>query len=73
MPDAAVSCGNSPSTVARDSAFAVEVDEEKWSPGLDGHGNQRELARIEVGLVLGAGRGAQRAVEVVGPGVIVAL
>ena len=51
----------------------VGVDEDEGSPAVDLDGEEGELAGVEVGLVFGGGGGAEGAVEVVRPGVVVAL
>ena len=52
---------------------AVRVDEDERPPGVDRHRQEAELRLVEALLALGARRGAERAVEVVRPGVVGAL
>src|SRR6476646_8128590 len=51
----------------------VRVDEEERAPGVDARCEQRPVGVVELGLALRARRRSQRAVEVVRPGVVVAL
>ena len=51
----------------------VRVDEDERTPGVDLHGQEPELRRVEAGLAVGARRRAERAVEAVRPRVVRAL
>ena len=51
----------------------VRVDEHERSPGFHLDRHEPELRLVEAGLALRARRGAERAVEAVGPGVVRAL
>src|SRR5512144_3199614 len=51
----------------------VEVDEDERPPCFQAQRAQGIGARVEIWLILHTWRGAQAAVEVIGPGVVVAL
>ena len=53
--------------------LGARVDEQERPPGVDARRQQRPVGLVEARLAIGARRGAQRAVEVVRPGVVVAL
>jgi hypothetical protein len=53
--------------------FRIRIDEHERSPCLDCSGNESKIVRVELGLAVGARRGAQPAVETVRPCVVRAL
>src|SRR6185312_210112 len=70
LPDA---CGDVAERIRERRGARFRIDEQEWSPRVDGDLLQAELVELEAGLAVGPRGGAQGAVEAVGPRVIRAL
>ena len=73
MPARRTSSGSSPSVSASGAASRSGLTKTNGPHVSTASGHEAELRRVEAGLALGARRRAQRAVEVVRPGVVRAL